>query len=196
MSSEFFKHNNYFIDEKVQFLQFENSYKIYSENGLQLGHISQKLSFGQKLLRLLVNKNMMPFYLEIRNFHEGLEASISRGWTFFMSKIIIKDANDKQIGTVQQKFHFIKPSFLIYNANDELIAEIKGDWKAWNFTINHASGSEIGSISKKWAGAMKEIFTNADKYIVQINPSFQNTEEKIVILSAAITIDMVLKERS
>ena len=41
---------------------------------------------------------------------------------------------------------------------------------------------------------MKEIFTSADKYNVSLAPDFSNLENKKVILSAAITIDMVLKE--
>ena len=41
---------------------------------------------------------------------------------------------------------------------------------------------------------MKEIFTSADKYNVHIEPGYSNIEHKIVILSSAITIDMVLKE--
>lgn len=75
-----------------------------------------------------------------------------------------------------------------------LIAEITGDWKAWNFKITDASNNQIGTISKKWAGAMQEIFTTADKYNVNINADYSNLENKIVILSGAITIDMVLKE--
>jgi hypothetical protein len=41
---------------------------------------------------------------------------------------------------------------------------------------------------------MKELFTSADKYNVILNEGFKDTENKIAILSSAITIDMVLKE--
>ena len=194
MYSNFFDTNSYFIDEKVNFFKFENTYQIYNDKGENIGVIKQRLSTGQKLLRMLLNKAMLPFLLEIKNSNDELEASISRGWTFFMSKIVIQDAQGNKIGTVQQKFKLFKPTFKILNASEVVIAEISGDWKAWNFVINDSSNNQIGSITKKWAGAMKELFTSADKYNVSIDANYSNKENKIAILSSAITIDMVLKE--
>lgn len=194
MSPSFFESNNYFIDEKVNFLKFENCYQIFNDKAENIGAIKQKLSTGHKVLRMFLNKAMLPFLLEIKDTNNNLEASISRGWTFFMSKIVIKNAQGNKIGSIQQKFKLFKPTFKIFNASEILVAEITGDWKAWNFIIKDASKNEIGTISKKWAGAMKEIFTTADKYNVNINPNYSNLDNKIIILSAAITIDMVLKE--
>jgi uncharacterized protein YxjI len=194
MSNSFFQSNTYFIDEKVNLFKFENAYQIYDDKAVVIGAVKQKLTTGQKLLRLLLNKKMLPFLLEIRNANDGLEASISRGWTFFLSKIVIQDAQGNVIGSVKQKFTFLKPSFKISDSGEQVVAEISGDWKAWNFTIKDTSGLVIGSINKKWAGAMKELFTSADKYNVSIDPSYAEHENKIVILAAAITIDMVMKE--
>jgi uncharacterized protein YxjI len=194
MTSKFFDGHNYFIDEKVNLFQFENQYKVFNDNGENIGSINQRLSAGQKALRLLVNKAMLPFRLEIKDANGILIASISRGWTFWMSNIIISSGDNQQIGSIRQKFKFFKPTFLIFNHEQAQIAEIAGDWKAWNFVINNENGASIGTITKKWAGAMKEIFTSADKYLVNIDPSYSNMINKVIILSAATTIDMVLKE--
>jgi len=194
MQSTFFDSNDYFIDEKVNLFKFENTYKVYNEKGEDIGSINQKLTTGQKILRLFLKKPMLPFLLEIRNSQDQLEASIARGWTFFLSKIEVKDRNGEVIGIIKQKFKLFKPTFKIYDTSEQLIAEISGDWKAWNFTILDASNNQIGSISKKWAGAMKEIFTSADKYNVHVDAIYANQKNKIAILASAITIDMVLKE--
>lgn len=194
MKPNFFESNNFFIDEKVNFFKFENCYQIYNDKGENIGAINQKLTVGQKMLRILLNKAMLPFLFEIKNNDGILEASISRGWTFFMSAITIKNSQDVIIGTIKQKFKLFKPTFKIFNSSEILIAEISGDWKAWNFKIIDNSNNQIGTISKKWAGAMKEIFTSADKYNVNIEPNYSNMENKIAILTGAITIDMVLKE--
>lgn len=194
MTSKFFTTNNYFIDEKINFLKFENEYKVYNESGEHIGAVMQKISVGQKILRLLLNKAMLPFNLDIVNIDNMQEASISRGWTFFMSTIKVSDADGNAIGTVKQKFKLFKPTFIISDASNSQIAEITGDWKAWNFTIKDGNGNEIGQITKKWAGVMKEIFTTADKYVVSIDPNYSNQKNKKAILACAITIDMVLKE--
>lgn len=194
MTTNFFESNSYFIDEKVNFFKFENCYQIYNEKGQNIGVIKQKLTTGQKILRLFLGKPMLPFLLEIKNSENKLQASVSRGWTFFMSKITIKNANDQVIGIIKQKFQLLKPKFVIYDAIENQIAEISGDWKAWNFRINDAHSNQIGTISKKWNGAVKEIFTSADKYHVNIESEFSNKDNKIAIIAGAITIDMVLKE--
>lgn len=194
MSSNFFDANSFFIDEKVNMFKFENQYNVFNDKGENVGAIKQKLTTGQKVLRLLVKKPMLPFLLEIHNAKGETEATISRGWTFWMSKITIQDANGKLLGTIKQKFKFFKPTFSIYNPSEILIAQITGDWKAWNFTIQDDKGAQIGVISKKWAGALKEIFTSADKYNVMVSPDYLDRESKIAILAGAITIDMVLKE--
>jgi uncharacterized protein YxjI len=194
-SSGFFDSNSFFIDEKVGVFKMSNNYKVYNEHGAQIGMVKQKLSFGSKILRLFLNKKMLPFHLDICNTNNGVEASISRGWTFFKSKIVVKNAQGQNVGRIQQKFQLLKPKFDVYNGLDQQIGTIKGDWKAWNFEIQDTHGNAIGGISKKWAGAMKELFTSADKYNVAIAPHITDHASKMVILSAAITIDMVLKEK-
>jgi uncharacterized protein YxjI len=195
MSNNFFSSNSYFVDEKVNFFKFENVYQLYNETGENIGAIKQKLTTGQKAMRLLLNKAMLPFLLEIKNNNDETQASISRGWTFFMSQIAIRDGQGIQIGAIRQKFKFFKPTFIISDAAGNQIATITGDWKAWNFVIRDQSEMQIGTITKKWAGAMQEIFTSADKYNVTMEPGYNNELNKTAILSCAITIDMVLKER-
>jgi len=194
MNSNFFESNSYFIDEKVNYFKFENCYKVFNDKGNEIGSVNQKISIGQKLLRLLLNKNMLPFQLEIKDSNGNLQTSISRGWTFFMSTITIDDSKGNTIGSIKQKFKLFKPTFKIYNKSEQLVAVITGDWKAWNFKINDSYDKQIGTISKKWNGAMKEIFTSADKYNVDLNSGYTDVSNKMAILSSAITIDMVLKE--
>jgi len=194
MKANFFESNTYFIDEKVGFLKFENAYQVFDDKGNNIGAVLQKLTGWQKALRMFLAKPMLPFLLEIKDNEDQLVASITRGWTFFMSEINISDPQGKAIGIVKQKFSLFTPTFEIFDTTGKLLAEISGDWKAWNFTIKDASKNEIGTISKKWAGAMKELFTTADKYNVNIEAPDLTKDNKIAVLSAAITIDMVLKE--
>lgn len=191
----FFLSDEYFIDEKVNFLKFANEYKVYNDQGAPIGMIKQRISGWQKALSLIVDKRMMPFKLEITDVNDQLQATITRGWTFWMSKIIVTDSSNVEVGIIKQRFKLFKPTFTISNpVSGEEIAKITGDWKAWNFNITNKTGAELGKISKKWAGALKEVFTTADKYNVSIDPSYAENDYKVAIVATAITIDMVLKE--
>ena len=194
MINEFFKNDEFLIDEKVQFIKLTNEYSIYNNVGEKVGYVAQKLTTWQKIRKMLLNPAMQPFLLEIRDANGNVAVQIRRGWTFWMSKINITDGTDQPLGYFQQKFKLFKPTFLIFNSKDEKVAEITGVWKAWNFKIVSSDGSEIGTINKKWAGILKEAFTTADKYYVSVNKEYAEDNNKVVILSAAITIDMVMKE--
>jgi uncharacterized protein YxjI len=190
---KFFEDNDYFIDEKVNYFKFGNTYNVFNKESEQVGVINQKIIGWHKVLRLFLNKAMFPFLLEVRDMDDNLQVSIRRGWTFWMSKITISDDKENVIGTIKQKFKFFKPTFIINDATNNTIATITGDWKAWDFKISDANQNVIGTINKKWGGLMKEAFTRADKYYVSIVPEYAEDIKKIAIVSCAITIDMVLK---
>jgi uncharacterized protein YxjI len=189
----FFKNNDYFIDEKVQFLKFTNTYKVYDSSGSQIGVIEESMPAGLKFLSLILSKAFMPFTLDIVDVERNVLVTIKRGWTFFLSKISIYDGGGNEIARIKQQFKMFKPTFYITDLNDASLAVISGDWKAWNFTIAENGDKQIGTITKKWNGILKEAFTTADKYIVSINSETEGIK-RIATLAAAITIDMVLKE--
>lgn len=189
----FFESDNYFIDEKVNYFKFGNTYKVYNKDAEQVGVITQKVTGWHKFLRLFLNKAIFPFMLEVRDMDQELQACIKRGWTFWRSIISIVDHEDKPVGTIKQKFKLFKPSFVIEDPDGKLLAKITGDWKAWNFRIEDENQNNIGTINKKWAGIVKEAFTRADKYYVAIVPEYAEDRSKMAIVSAAITIDMVMK---
>ncbi|MDR2148798.1 MAG: hypothetical protein LBE91_20345 [Tannerella sp.] len=191
---KFFEHDDYFINEKIGLLKFHNAYKVFNRDGEQIGTITEIMPWGKKLLSLFLNKGMFPFRLEIVDMENQLLASIKRGWTFFMSKIEILNGSNEPIAIIKQKFKWLKPEFTILDMRENKLATIAGDWKAWNFLITTSDGRQIGTISKKWNGILKETFTTADKYIVSVTPELKEDIVKTVIISAAITIDMVLKE--
>jgi uncharacterized protein YxjI len=190
---DFFEKNTFFIDEKIGSFKFTNAYKVYDELG-EIGLIKQRLTGAQKFLRLMVNKAMLPFKLEITGLNGDVIVTIKRGWTFWMSKITLTDSNGDLLGSIKQKFAILKPTFKIFDESEIEIASITGDWKGWNFKILDNNNNLIGTISKKWGGILKEAFTTADKYIVDIVPEYAEDKRKMAIVSCAVTIDMVLKE--
>lgn len=194
LQTDFFAPTEYFIDEKVGVFKIANQYKIYNGQGEQVGIIKERLSRGATLLRFLLNRSMLPFTVEIFDMHGNIIATISRGWTFWMSKISLTDANGTKLGNIKQKFKLFSSKFHLIDDAGNILAEINGDWKAWNFSMLDVQGIEMGKVTKKWAGMAKELFTTADKYIVHIDKPGATSREKLTVLTVAITIDMVLKE--
>lgn len=193
MKNIFLDINTFVIDEKVTFFEFsKNSYQVFNDNAEKVAQINQKITVWEQILRVLIDKKRLPFILEIKDSENDLQAVISRGWTFGMSNIKILNNNNSEIGTIKRKFS-LKPTFIISDVSGKAISQITGDYYAWDFEIKDASGRVIGSINKKWTGFAKELFSSADKYIVKIDPDYTDKIGRILILSSAIAIDMILK---
>ena len=68
-------------------------------------------------------------------------------------------------------------------------------WRAWDFSIQDPHGSEIARITKTWAGFSKEMFTNADNYVLEMHRTLEDPLLSLVV-SAALAVDTVLKQDS
>jgi len=88
-----------------------------------------------------------------------------------------------------------KPSFEILSITGEKLGVLEGNFVGWDFTIKNNDGEVLATISKKWAGVGKELFTTADNYAIIIADSVkENDPVRVLIFGAVMSIDMVLKE--
>lgn len=192
---KFFENNTFVIDEKIQTFKFENAFKVYNDNGDEIGAIKENMPTSRKFLSLFISKKLLPLQFDVLNAEGSVAATLKRGWTMFMSKIQIFDEKGTQVGLIKQKWA-LKPKFEIYDMKDNLIAVIKGDWVCWEFKIMDPKDNQIGLIDKKFNGLAKELFTDADKYAVTIEPSVTEPALRIAIASSASAIDMIYKENN
>ena len=111
------------------------------------------------------------------------------------SKVLVQDGNGQEVGTLEQaRKVFKKVRFSVMGTAGEELAAIQAEnWRAWNFTITGPNEQPLGSISKNWAGAVKEIFTTADNYMVEIDPSVTGNL-RLLLVAAACGIDTALKQ--
>jgi hypothetical protein len=65
--------------------------------------------------------------------------------------------------------------------------------REWNCNIQDVTGTEIGRITKTWAGWAKERFTKADNYVVQMHRPLEEPLRSLVI-AAALALDVALKQ--
>ncbi|MBS3097841.1 hypothetical protein J4209_03560 [Candidatus Woesearchaeota archaeon] len=186
-----FDYNTLIIKEHVRFLKLNNVYEIFSEQNQKLGDIKEETAGIVKFLKLTSLRKSLPFVIAYYNMSGQQLLKLKRAFTFFLSKINVYQ-NEQLVGYYKQRFR-IKPTFEIYDKNDKLIANIKGNFIAWDFKIEDINGNIIGGINKKWAGLAKELFTSADNYVIRFHGKVDETTRRL-IMSAAASLDMVYKE--
>ena len=188
----------YLIKERVGFLKLVDTYDIFDPaSGRQVGVAREKVPGYVHVLRFLVNKRLLPTGVEVREEAGGpVVVAIRRGGTLFRSKVRIFDGGGRCIGHFLSRVFSLGGAFDVFDAQGQKVAEVKGDWKGWNFTLQSADGRPVGTVTKKWGGVGRELFTSADNYVIAINDQYP-VDDKLaaLLLAAGLAIDIVYKEK-
>jgi uncharacterized protein YxjI len=193
-----FDRRQFMVKERVGFLKLVDTYDIFDlASSAQLGIARETVGPLIKVLRLLINKRLLPTSVEVRAGDGGPALlTIKRGVGFLRTPVEVLDQNGRQIGKFQSKVFSLGGGFDVFDAQGQKLAEIKGDWKGWNFTVRGAHGEELGTVTKKWAGIGKELFTTADNYVISLNDgAAYKPEWTAILLAAGLAIDTVYKEK-
>ncbi len=193
-----FKLKTFLIKERVGLLKLVDTFDIYDpETGAQVGIARENIGVVVKLLRMLINKRLLPTTVEVREREDGrVLLTMSRGMTLLRSHVTVTDSVGKQIGLLKSKVFSLGGGFDVLDQLQQPVAEIKGDWKGWNFRFLTPDGHEIGKVTKKWAGLGKELFTSADNYIIALNETAAiRPDAAPLLLAAGLAIDTVYNEK-
>jgi len=193
-----FDTRQFMVKERVGFLKLVDTYDIFDlASSAQLGIAKEAPSTLVKFARLLINKRLLPTAIEVRANEGGpVLLTIRRGVNFWRAQVAVLDQSGRQIGSFKSKVFTLGGGFDVFDSTGNKIAEIKGDWKGWNFTLRGASGEEIGTVTKKWAGIGKELFTTADNYAIALNETAPRSQETVaMLLAAGLAVDTVYKEK-
>ncbi len=188
--------NLFFVKEHVGMFKAANNYDIFNPENqdLIMNCRENNLGFFTKLLRFTNYKRMTPFNVEVTTPSGEKILTVKRGISLILSTVNVYDENDKLVGKFKQKFFSVGGKFNVLDSDEKILCKLKGKWTSWDFKFVK-DNSEFGHVSKKWAGLGKEMFTSADNYMLSINNDVpENDPLRMLILSAVICIDMVLKE--
>jgi uncharacterized protein YxjI len=184
-----------FVREHVGLFKLSGAYDLLDPETQQpVGLARENLSGFLKFLRLLVNRSALPTRVEI-SAGEGQPPVLvlKRGFTLFRARVDVLDGAGVKIGWLKSKMFSIGGGFWVMSADDQPFAEVRGDWKGWNFKLLDLQGREMGQVTKKWGGLGRELFTTADNYVIEVR---ERSASNALLLSAALAIDLVFKEKN
>jgi uncharacterized protein YxjI len=188
--------NQFFVKEQVGMFKAANSYDIIDPATQQeIMHCREpNLGAFTKLLRFTKYKTMTPFEVVVHTPAGEPVLTVKRGVNIFLSKVQVLDEHGQPLGSFKQKLFSIGGAFDVLDVNEQVVCTLKGKWTSWDFRFLQGE-VELATVSKKWAGHGKELFTSADNSMLAINTNVaQDEEHRILIFAAVMCIDMVMKE--
>ncbi len=188
--------NLFFVKEHVGMFKASNNYDIYNPTTQQKMLECREPNIGilTKIFRFTDYKRMTPFHVEVSTPEGQAVLSVKRGMSLLRSTVQVFDERGRLVGSFKQKLFSIGGKFTVLDAQDKPLCTLQGKWTSWDFRFMRDK-TELASVTKKWAGLGKELFTSADNYMLSIKDGVApNAPERILILAAVVCIDMVLKE--
>jgi uncharacterized protein YxjI len=188
--------NLFLVKEHLGIFKAANNFDVYdpASGQLILECREEQLGFFTRLLRFSRYKRNTPFHVEIREPGGPTLIEVKRGISLILSKVSAYDGQQHHLGGFQQRFFSIGGKFDIENEDGRKLCSLKGNWTGWNFRFLDGE-RELASVTKKWSGVGKELFTSADNYMLRIAEEVPpGSELRKLILAAVMCIDLVLKE--
>ncbi len=183
------------VNQKAKFIEVNNEYAIYDQNGIQIGAVRQVgQSTAKKALRVLTSVDQfMTHKLQVVDVQGTVLLALTRPAKFVKSKVIVQDGHGTEIGQIVQQNAIGKIRFGL-EAGGHTYGSIHAEnWVAWNFKVSDHTGTEVARITKTWEGLAKTMFTTADNFVVQIHRPLEEPLRSLVVASS-LAVDTALKQ--
>jgi uncharacterized protein YxjI len=104
-------------------------------------------------------------------------------------------ADGRPIGAIQQRFAFFSKRFDVEDAAGQLLLRVSSPfYRPWTFAFLR-NDAEVARVEKKWSGLLSEAFTDADRFRVLFQAPDLRPDERALVLTAAVFIDIQYFER-
>ena len=193
--SELLSRDRLVFSQKAKIIEMNIDFAIRDEEGNEIGRIRQEGQSQLKKLARFVSSldQFMTHTLAVWDASGTKVVELTRPRKVFKSTVLVNDGAGHEVGRIVQENMVGKIHFGLFVDGQRLGSINAENWRAWNFNIQDANGSEVARITKTWEGLAKTMFTTADNYVVQISPALQDPLRSLVVASA-LSVDTALKQ--
>lgn len=178
--------------EVAELFGFEtrNKYRISGEQGQLLGYAAEQQKGVMGFLLRQFLGHWRGFEIHIFDHERHQVATARQRFRLIFQRMEVFDSNGRQLGAIQQRFSLFHKRFDVRNEREATILEVASPlFRLWTFEFTRL-GRTLAVIRKKWSGALLEMFTDKDTFLVEFNAHELSETERKLILSAALFIDL------
>ena len=175
------------IEQMEIFTPFEtaNRYSVHTSDGAQLmyayeesGNISRQFAGSHRALSIYVVESDGAPVLQA-----------SRDFFWFRSHLRV-DADGRRVGALNRVFGLGRKFALVDSSEREITRITSGLFRPHTFIAKDAGGAEIARVTKQWSGFGREMFTDADTFVVQFTDGSTSNDFRLLMLASAFAIDL------
>jgi uncharacterized protein YxjI len=183
------------VEQKTKVFELRNQYRIFDQTGAQIGAVEQQRQSALAFLaRLGTDWDLaLPATLNVLEA-DGRPALIAKKPWFRMT-VELTRGDGSQVGAIRKRIRMGKARFTLMAPAGQGLGEVRAqNWRAKDFEVTDQNGQKIAQVTKKWRGLAREMFTDADTYVVEVQPHAIEPLRTLAI-GACLAIDVVLKQK-
>ena len=175
------------VEQMEIFTPFEtaNRYSVHSSDGAQLmyayeesGNISRQFAGSHRALSVhVVDGSGAPILKASRDF-------------FWFRSHLRVDSDGRRIGALNRVFGLGRKFALLDSNEREITRLTSGLFRPHTFIAQSAGGGEVARVTKQWSGFGREMFTDADTFVVQFTDGSTDNDFRLLMLASAFAIDL------
>jgi len=172
-----------------------NRFEICDASGGVLGYAAEEGGgIGTVLARNFLGK-CRACTLHIYGADQKEVAQARKPFRFYFHRMELFDKG-KKIGAIQRRFSIFHRKFSLEDEGGNQVMTILSPWfRIWTFKLL-VDDKEVGRVSKRWGGFLKEMFTDADTFGVQFSHPKLPVEVKKLLLAGVFLVDFTCFENN
>jgi uncharacterized protein YxjI len=171
--------------------EVKNSYAVLDGTGDEV-YVAAETG-GSMFFRLLL-KALRPFTIHILEAEGRAVLRLNRPFRLYFHTLEVHSADGRRLGRVDRRFSLVRRRYTVYDDTGQERFQLFGPLlRPWTFLIR-AGGEEVGRITKRWTGMLKESLSDADNFALSF-PAELQLQHKSVLLGAVFLIDFVHFEK-
>jgi uncharacterized protein YxjI len=179
-------------------LSFEmrNAYDVYDETQAPVLRVQEQGGGFLTLIKRIFLGPLRPFQAHVLEAGSGQTLlELRRPFRFIFHRLEVRTPMGEKIGAIQRRWSWLRRIYVIEDATGHVIADLFGPiLRPWTFELR--VGEQVrGMIRKRWSGLLKEAFTDADNFGVELG-DVRDANLKALAFAATVLIDVVHFERS
>lgn len=195
------QHNQLIVRQRRELAElfgFEtrNKYEICDEKNNVLGFCAEqnKGILGFLFRQFLGHWRSFELHFFDHNRNEFLKTH--HPFRFIFQEFTVMDGQNNPIGRVHQRFGILTKKYDVQDVNGQLMFTMRsGLLSFWTFPFKNLMGVERAVVQKKWSGFFKELFLDADNFLITYKDPTLTEKERRLILAASVFTDLQYFER-
>jgi uncharacterized protein YxjI len=170
-----------------------NRYEIHAgQDGVVARAAEEGGGLGSFLLRSLLRR-CRKATIHILDLEGKPIGRAEKPFRWYFHRLEVFDGTER-IGALQRKWSLLHRIFVVEDAQGREVLTLKSPlFRIWTFQLLFGD-QEVGRISKRWGGVLREAFTDADTFGVEFQDSSLSAEVRALLLAGTFLVDFTCFE--